>query len=249
MSGFNLHLADPVEPLSAMIQGIWSASVCQSDGVQKSLYSDACSGIIFNLGGEIIIGDSLLPEGVILLPVNKRTEKITLPPGAQLSGIRFQPAMGYGVFGEHYRQPVLLKAHEDQLYGFHRIYSELRLLESERERVEALNAWVASNMFATHQVPDLLLLALKSIKQDGASGVMSTCAEVSQRQIQRLFRRFLGMTSKRYQRIMRIKKTVEFLRQHHNPNLADVALKFGFSDQSHMTREFRLIACTTPGKI
>ncbi len=72
---------------------------------------------------------------------------------------------------------------------------------------------------------------------------------MSQRQIERLFKLWLGMTPKYYQRILRVKKVINFLRVHKKVNLADVSQQFGFSDQAHMTREFRAIACATPAQI
>jgi len=57
------------------------------------------------------------------------------------------------------------------------------------------------------------------------------------------------MTPKHYQRILRIKKTIYFLRLHKNANLANVAHQFGFSDQAHMTREFKAIAHITPKQV
>jgi hypothetical protein len=40
----------------------------------KPLYSDAGSGVIFNLSGDLIIGDQVMPEGVIMLPTKKTAE-------------------------------------------------------------------------------------------------------------------------------------------------------------------------------
>ena len=57
------------------------------------------------------------------------------------------------------------------------------------------------------------------------------------------------MTPKQYQRILRVKRTINYIREHGQTNLAEVAQQFGFSDQAHMTREFRAIARLTPGKV
>jgi AraC-like DNA-binding protein len=59
----------------------------------------------------------------------------------------------------------------------------------------------------------------------------------------------MEMTPKQYQRILRVKKAIDYLRQHKEASLVEVSQQFGFSDQAHMTREFRAIARITPGKI
>ena len=215
----------------------------------KPLYSDAGSGVIFNLAGEIQIGPDVLPEGVILLPINKQAQNIVLPSGSKLAGIRFHPAIGYGVLGQHYQKPTLLLPEYDQLYDLDQIYSELRMQNNHDKQIDALYLWAQRNLTVPHLIPSSLKRVLECIEQEEALGQLNEHVALSQRQIERLFKRWLGVTPKHYQRILRIKKAVYFLRQHKKVNLADVSLQFGFSDQAHMTREFRAIASTTPAQI
>lgn len=245
----NFQLSQPSGRLSAFIQGIWTASVPQLNAIVKPLYSDAGSGIIFNLAGNVIIGNETLPEGVIMLPVKKQAENIVLSPGSQLAGIRFHPAVGYGVLGKHYDKPTLLIPEEDQLYKLYRIYFELRMQKDNESKIESLYLWAHDNLDFTNVIPDSLEKALECIEQDEALGQLSESIDLSQRQIERIFKLWLGMAPKHYQRILRVKKAIRFLRLHKNVNLADAAHQFGFSDQAHMTREFRTIACITPGKV
>lgn len=246
---FNFQLSQPSGQLSALVQGIWSAAVSQPDSVVKPLYSDAGSGIIFNLSGDVTIGNEFLPEGVIMLPISKQAKNIVLASGAKLAGIRFHPAIGYGVLGQHYDKPTLLLPEQDQLYGLYRIYSELRMQKDSERQIDALYLWADKNLDFTKVIPDSLEKALEYIEQDEAPGQLNENIELSQRQIERLFKLWLGMTPKHYQRILRIKKAICFIRLHKNISLADVAQQFGFSDQAHMTREFRTIACVTPAQV
>ncbi|MEJ2766269.1 helix-turn-helix domain-containing protein [Photobacterium sp. MCCC 1A19761] len=233
------------------MQGIWLASVSelQSDPVVKPLYTDAGSGILFNLAGDVKIGHEALPQGVIMLPVKKVSENIVLSPGSKIAGIRFHPAIGYGVLGQHFDKPTCLSPAEDEQYHLYQIYAELRMQKDNTGQIDALYRWTENNLSFTNVIPVSLERALKGIEIGEAPGQLNENIQLSQRQIERLFQFWLGMTPKHYQRILRVKKAVSFLRQHKNENLADVAQQFGFSDQAHMTREFRVIACITPGKI
>ncbi|UTV30649.1 helix-turn-helix domain-containing protein [Photobacterium atrarenae] len=248
---FNFQLSQPSGQLSAFVQGIWSASVSglQSDPVVKPLYSDAGSGILFNLAGGVKIGHETLPEGVIMLPVKKVSENIVLSPGAKIAGIRFHPAIGYGVLGQHFDKPTRLSPAKDGQYHFYQIYAELRMQKESNGQIEALYQWADNHLSFTNMIPVSLERALKGIEIGDTPGQLNENIQLSQRQIERLFQFWLGMTPKHYQRILRVKKAINFLRRHKNANLADVAQQFGFSDQAHMTREFRVIACITPGKI
>lgn len=232
--------------MSALVQGVWSASVFQADPVAKQLYADSGSGIIFNFSGQMVIGHETLSEGVIMLPVMNKAENIVLSPGAQLAGIRFHPAIGHGVLGQNYEKPTLLSPEKDQLYGLYNIYSELRIEKDDISLISALFQWADKNFDFTNVIPEHLKVALDFIRQGGRLGELSENINMSQRQIERYFKFFLGITPKCYQRILRIKRTICYMRLHKKENLADIANQFGFSDQAHMTREFRAIALTTP---
>ncbi len=242
-------LSHPLGQLSAFVQGIWSASVTSPEPVVKPLYSDGGSGIFFNLAGEVIINNETLPKGVIMLPVQKVAENITMGADAILAGIRFHPAIGYGVLGQHYNRITRLAPEDDNLYHLYQIYAELQEQQDDDARVDALYRWAAANLDFTHVIPDTLERALDCIRQEVSPGLLGERLDLSQRQIERIFKLWLGMTPKHYQRISRIKKAMNYLRLHKNSSLVDVAQQFGFSDQAHMTREFRTIACITPSQL
>ncbi|WP_448546987.1 helix-turn-helix domain-containing protein [Thalassotalea fusca] len=245
----DFELFQPSGRLSTFIQGIWSASVAQPGDVVKRLFSDAGSGIIFNLSGEVKIGDKILPEGVIMLPIHKKAEHIVIPSGTRLAGIRFHPASGYGVIGQHFDKPTLLSPEQDQRYNLYQVYFNLRSLKDNGSLVEAIYSWVDKNLDFNNMIPDSLAKAMECIKQNKTPGQLSNNNDLSQRQIERLFKLWLKMTPKRFQRILRMQKTISFIRQQQNVDLADVAQRFGYSDQAHMTRECRSIASTTPGQV
>ena len=215
----------------------------------KPLYSDACSGIIFNLAGEIKIGNEVLPKGVVMLPINKIAENIELGSGSVVAGVRFNPAIGFAALGRHYTKPTLLLPEQDNIFELYQIHSKLSLLTSDSERVDALYIWAEQNLNLIQLLPSKLEKALSFIKHGEVLGHLNEQVNISQRQIERLFKSWLEITPKHYQRILRIKKTICFLRQNKNANLAEVSQQFGFSDQAHMTREFRSIALKTPGQI
>lgn len=245
---FNFQLSQPKGQLSVFVQGIWTASVCQSNSVMKTLYSDAGSGIIFNLVGEVTMGNETLPEGVIMLPVKKQAENIVLSPGAQLAGIRFHAASGYGVLGQLFEKPTLLFSQEDKRYNLYQLHSKLQKLKDSASQIKAIHLWAENKLNFTQVVPTSLAKALLNIEQDKTQGLLSENIELSQRQIERLFKLWMGITPKHYQRILRVKKAMSYIRLHKEAKLSDVAQRFGFSDQAHMTREFSTIGCITPKK-
>lgn len=247
----DFQLSCPSGQLSAFVQGIWSASVSddESEPVVKWLHSEACSSIWFNLCGGVQIGEAIIPEGVVLLPVEKVAAPISLAPGSQLAGIRFQPAIGYGLIGQHFDRPTVMTADPVHLPGLTHLYRELTSRQTTIDRVDTLQGWVGDHFRFTNILPRPLKQALDGIKADAGPGGLNDHLDVSQRHVERLFRHWMEMTPKQYQRILRVKRTINYIREHGQTNLAEVAQQFGFSDQAHMTREFRAIARLTPGKV
>ncbi len=70
-------------------------------------------------------------------------------------------------------------------------------------------------------------------------------ASLSQRQLQRLFRRAFGMTIQQFIIRSRIHAAIHEL-THSQRTIAEIALMFGFSDQSAFTNQFRCIAGLPP---
>lgn len=248
---FDFRLCQPAGELSKIVQGVWFASVeaCQPESVVKRLYSDAGSGVVFNLGSDIVIGDKLLASGVIMLPVSKCAQTIKLPPGARLAGIRFHPAIGYGVFGKLCSIPVLLSPDMDQYSNLYKVFIKLTQQVNDEDHIAILEEWARQYINHSSVMPNPIEKAIDCIIQKERLDQLGVQTGLSQRQIERLFMTWLGMTPKYFQRVLRVKSAIRYLREDKNADLAGVAIEFGFSDQAHMTREFRSIAHTTPRKV
>ncbi|WP_462151086.1 AraC family transcriptional regulator [Pseudoalteromonas xiamenensis] len=250
LNPFHFELSHPSGQLSALLQGIWAAKVTsQSDVIRKPLHCDAGSGLMFNFSGKVQVGEQILPRGVILLPVSNVTQHITFGADTRLAGVRFHPAIGFGLLGPHVEKHQRLEESEDNQFHLYSLFHSLDKEPSVKAQIALLNTWAKTYLDLSVVLPHSLDNALESIRQGHPVGDLSTVATLSLRQIERLFKLWLGMTPKAYQRLIRVKHVIDYLKHNSGANLADVAVQFGFSDQAHMTREFSAIARTTPGKL
>jgi len=271
-SVFDLQLAHPAGQLANVVQGIWSASVCASEAVEKTLFADAGSGIAFILAGDVLVDGEPLPQGVIMLPINKQADRLVMKPGVILAGFRFHPAMGYKILGRHYEELTLLSRNDDDPYQLYELFDHLQqeinfdpgsgsdsvsdnasqndsAMTQNRQRLKQLYQWAEHALITENETPDSIQQVLAIIDDAEALAELSDKIGLSQRQIERLFKTRLGMTAKNYQRIIRIRKAISFIQENKQMPLVDVAAELGFSDQAHMTREFKTIARITPGKL
>ncbi|NJB85647.1 AraC-like DNA-binding protein [Lewinella marina] len=70
---------------------------------------------------------------------------------------------------------------------------------------------------------------------------------ISQRQLERQFRRVVGITPKQYLNLLRINRAVEALNRDPNLDLTSVAYDCGYFDQAHFIRDFRRVTGRPPG--
>lgn len=247
-SSLEFKLIQPKGLLSPYIQGIWSASVHSSEAIDHWLHGDTCSGIIFNLGSTIKLGGVSFPTGVIALPVSKCAQKIYLPPGSKLVGLRFHPAIGVGVLGKRYDEPKIVTGDSKMTLALEAISESLTSIHGHFACITTLYRWLIDTLDWSYPtpIPTQLDQALKAIGKSQTPTQLCYAITISQRQIERQFQRWLGLTPKHYQRILRVKSVINVLREIPDSDLADLALSHGFSDQSHMTRECKKIAKITP---
>ncbi|MGV3624745.1 MAG: helix-turn-helix domain-containing protein [Archangium sp.] len=70
--------------------------------------------------------------------------------------------------------------------------------------------------------------------------------QVSARRLQQLFDAELGLSPRYWRRLTRVHRAVEQL---HDERLSRLALTHGFTDQSHLTNEFRALLGMTPTQL
>lgn len=108
---------------------------------------------------------------------------------------------------------------------------------------------LAADAAARTSRPDWLALVTEYLsdcfRAPPSLGDLSQEVGVSREHLARVFRRETGLTVGQYVRLRRILEAADHLRSRH-ADLSEVALRFGYADQSHFTREFRRHLGTTP---
>lgn len=253
---FDFYIFKPQKMLADHVQGIWSACTPQTNTsrLKQWLHCDGGSGILFNLGGEIQIGDITFKRGVILLPVTKHAQPVYFPPGSLLVGVRFHPAIGRQFLGDNHQtehQAIQIATSDDDTLSLSLVYQHLLTIKGKYARTVLLYRWISQLLFDDEvrepfSLPIDLKQALANIKQKSEDSVKPTTLSLSQRQLERHFQKWMNITPKYYQRIIRVNKTLQALKLNPDAELVDLAFQYGFTDQAHMTREFQTIAKITP---
>jgi AraC-like DNA-binding protein len=119
-------------------------------------------------------------------------------------------------------------------------------------RFDLLDRALLARLAAAHAVPPAVCHAWNRIlRLRGRAGIGALARETgwSDRHFTAQFRHQFGITPKVFARVLRFAALVRDLRQGSGISLADAALRHGYFDQSHLNRDARRFAGTTPGAL
>lgn len=125
---------------------------------------------------------------------------------------------------------------------------------SPQERLHRLSAWLERRISDTRALsgPQRRVAQAAMTLYAGAGEATSTEAvaalvSVGRRQLERDFRRWLGVSPGHYTRLVRFQRAAASVLA--GRELMHVAAEHGYADQPHMTRAFREVARVTPGEV
>jgi AraC-like DNA-binding protein len=130
-----------------------------------------------------------------------------------------------------------------------RLTDELYELPTWDARFEALDRVIAARVLAPARVPAGVLCAWHRLTESrGGSTIRSIVDEVgwSQKHLIAQFRHEIGLSPKVFGRILRFGRAVRAIKSGRARPLADLALRCGYYDQSHFTRDVQQFAGVTP---
>lgn len=246
-SSLAFQMFQPTDGLADFIQAVWCASVPKDkDTFQDWLPGDACCGVLFNLASDIKLDYQTFAKGIICQAVSKEAHHVCLPAGAQLVGIRFQPGIAPMVLGKLYVKTTQLNIADDVALRLQQLFQRLQNVGDANKRIETVLRWLNRSIGFSSQLPKPLSKAIASTANFDSLDALNDTIPLSQRQLERQFRHWLDMTPKYFQRIVRVKAALKAIKEDPDVVFSNLACRHGFSDQSHMTREFQLMAHVSP---
>ena len=125
----------------------------------------------------------------------------------------------------------------------------LRAVGDLGRRLDLFESILAARLPRVRGLQPEIAQALARFAIGGGSGGVGTVVEdsgYSHRRFIALFRRAVGLTPKVFWRVRRFQRAIARIGTTPESSLAELALDEGYSDQSHLNREFRAFAGLTP---
>jgi|SRR6187402_1519247 len=236
---------------SAMLPAIeaeW-AFTASSDGVHVVL-PDGRMDLIVAFRGE----DKGPVENLQLLIVGpaQRWTDVPVVRGDRFFGIRFQPGWGgacLGVEAAALRDTGLFGRDADDVLGNHAHW--LRSAPTPAALAMTIREVARQRATLASRLPTSLQRAIELVHVGGGRLSLENIAvavDMPERTLRRHLSHSLGLPFKAYSSVLRFQRTMRLLTRDNRPlSLVEAALEGGYSDQAHMTREFRRHGGFTPG--
>jgi AraC-like DNA-binding protein len=167
--------------------------------------------------------------------------------------IRLPPLAAYALFGgamaEPNREPMSLLDAAPQSISM--LLDQLQAKSSWERRLAAVDRFLALGLAESkRRIPPELTWAWEILdRSHGETSIRSLARTIgwSERHLINKFRAYCGVRPKTAARRLRFSHAFDLVSTHPTGNLSAIAAQAGFSDQSHMTREFQSFAGVTPG--
>ena len=242
--------AVPSPALRPYIQWFWSI---ESNGriLEKRnefMHPDGSLSLVFNWGDELEGNNGRYPQSVTLDKVGPYSQQLTLVGHVQAFGVLFRPGGAYPFFGI----PMHELQSADPLRHLNLAQQHEKLAEANtfQEKILLLESWLINLLTSEYELAAVVQPSLHLIDQSQGKNTIQQVAEsvyISERQLERLYKNQVGISPKKYARLIRLRQARAILKQANKATLAEIAHLTGYYDQAHFNREFKASIGLTPG--
>jgi len=225
----------PSELLEKYINSYWIAYNPTQETIDVPIVPDGCIDIICK-------NSKLFLSGLM-----EFTQIVAIEPKDHYFGIQFKPYAVAMLLDED------ISVFNDELILLEGVNSDLtkelqKIFEMDAKPYGLMNDYF-KNFFADKEVEFFVLEAIELIKTShGNITVMALCEKlgIHQKRLERLFVALVGVSPKKFAKIVRFHSTHRVLSEEGMDNLSQKVLEKGYFDQAHFNRDFKKFTGVTP---
>ncbi len=234
----------PEPSLTSVVECFWTAEDSASDPHVQKIVPDGFTEIIFHFGDPYLIKlkDQWEQQPLSLLAGQLNKYFFLQNSGvSSILGIKLKPTAVTALFD------LNMKKLTDQVVDLRKWIPSNKVVADEQfrgitmaDRIDVVSTWL-KKVCDKKQIEDPVHgVVAKILDRRGMATVteMVQWARISERQLQNQFNYFVGLSPKRYARILRFNYIFELI-QERGRMWTDVAYEAAYYDQSHFIRNFR----------
>ncbi len=118
---------------------------------------------------------------------------------------------------------------------------DLKAADASKDKFAVAQVWLEARYDHRYSVPQPVIEVAQQLGLEPATKLNDIVARFpgSQKHLISQFKKFIGLTPKQYQRVLRFNDVFVQMQNDQHVNWTDIADSCGFSDQSHFIREFK----------
>jgi AraC-like DNA-binding protein len=251
------HLSQPAPPLDALIEKIWDWDMPPQSHQFERVLPLPGAALIINLHEDetrVYADDDsracTRSSAAILGGPAQRSQIIDTAEQVRVMGVVFRPGGAHAFTGEDLSSTANRDIDLHDLFGAESGRLRQRLLETRlpENRLGILESWLRQRLRpnAKNAAIDHAVACMNAVPQVRRIPAIANYVGLSERRFTQLFRRHVGMAPKQYARLMRFRAVVDLAHRQSCVDWSAVAVDCGYSDQPHLSHEFRQFAGVTP---
>lgn len=249
----------PMAPLANIVDTLWASERGALPHAREANLPTGCVDIVIPLlehqaitrftGADDAQGECF--HGAVIQGAQDRVHLRDTHTASAVVGVHFKPGGAAAFFGgalpELHNRTVLL----DELWGpsARVLREELHETRSPHDRLLRLEAYLMARLRRAAPADAMVMTALYTLAQQPGSALIEPVQRASgcgpTRFISR-FERTVGLTPKRYARVLRFHALIQTLALEPPQDWALTAAEAGYADQSHLIHEFKRLAGMVP---
>lgn len=238
----------PSQALRKFVCSFWVASIADITPSSSKILPDGFIDIIIETNQRAI-------KDIRVSGMMTRYKQVAVNPQTEVLGVRLKPGSFYALTGvpaselKNSALPAL-----DVLPKFEQSFQD-RFLEqgTPADKVWLFEQLLGNHFARPHATFDALAksvcMAIYASYQSIDFMVVARQHHIGLRQLERRFKKAVGVTMKEYQAIIRFCKTLESISKNNRKSLLHIAFDHGYYDHAHLTKEISRMAGVAPSNL
>lgn len=257
LDDINFKIYHTCEQLKPYIHSYW---IVKKQNFEKThtnkILSDGSMGLVINLSSPYTIKlnnkSVLCSKRYNLDGPTKYPSYINFENDLYLIGIRFNPAGAYIFFDEDISSFLNknIKFENSDTWPLDDLYDGLKKNDKITDKITLLDKFFVHKLNTSKRKHTAWIFKIISqiTEKKGDISISSICKQfqISSRQLERVFKKEIGLSPKIFIRIIRLRNVKDTISSLELDNLTQTAYDFGFFDQAHFTKEFKFFMGETP---
>lgn len=251
--GFKLY--EPCEELKAYIYNYWSIKNKIDTKKTNKILSDGSLGFTINFSNpyEITLNskESYCDAKVVLNGQTKYASFITFEKCLDAIGVRFKVGGAYKFFDEEISSLCDKNINYDEsFWDFDSLYKDLINKQNNSEKIEVIEQFLINRLNTSKKENSKYTFDIVAFINECKGDISIECLceqfSLNKRQIERIFKKEIGLSAKLFTRIIRMRNVRDSLSSLEIENLTSTGYNNGFFDQAHFIKEFKSFMNETP---